>query len=219
MVALRPPIICLVTDRRQLPDPTEDNLVRLTTQAAAAGVTMIQIRERDLDDRALFSLTTRIVAAVRDVDTAVLVNDRADIAVAARASGVHLRSDSVPTDRVRAIAPGGFLIGRSIHSVAEAPAEGVDYLVMGTVFPTSSKPAGTAIAGTEAVRAVCRRSTAPVLAIGGISADNTAKIAQSGAAGIAAITLFTSLFKDRTDHELRAVLEQVVAKVRAAWIT
>jgi thiamine-phosphate pyrophosphorylase len=214
------PIICLVTDRSRLPYPREHNLILLAAAAASAGVDLIQVRERDLDDRRLFSLTTRIVAAAAGTDAAVVVNDRADVAIAAGASGVHLRSDSVPTVRVRTIAPAGFLVGRSIHSAAEAAAEsaaGVDYLLMGTVHPTPSKPSGTAIAGVEGLRAACRASAVPVIAIGGISAENAGEIGRSGAAGIAAITLFASVFKDGTGQEGVRPLEEIVARVRAAW--
>jgi thiamine-phosphate diphosphorylase len=221
MAALVRPLICLVTDRRQLPDPPEDHLVRLVARAAEAGVNLIHIRERDLDDRSLFALTTRIVAAVAGCGTAVVLNDRADIAMAAGASGVHLRSDSAPTARVRALTSAGFLVGRSIHSPAEADAESataVDYLLMGTIYPSPSKPSGTAIAGLPGLQAVCRRASVPIIAIGGISADNIAEVARTGAAGIAAITLFASLFKDRTDRELGAALGRVVAGVRRAWM-
>ena len=184
------PIICLVTGGRGLERP----LLELIAEAAQAGVDLIQIRERRLDDRALADLTRRAVDASRGTGSRILVNDRVDIALAAHAGGVHLRGDSVAASRIRALAPDGFLIGRSVHDPAEAAAVeadgGCDYLVFGTVFPSTSKPSTDAIAGPDALREVCARVAIPVLAIGGISIENVSQVAASGASGIAAISLF-----------------------------
>jgi thiamine-phosphate pyrophosphorylase len=183
----------MVTDRTRLHPAGEDALVAQVAAAAAAGVHLIQVREHDLDARALFELVKRCVAAVRATRTRILVNDRADIALAAGAAGVHLRGDSVPASRIRRVAPRGFLVGRSIHGVDEAAAVaaagGVDYLLFGTVFDTVSKP-GRPPAGVEALAAVAARVPIPVLAIGGITAARTGRLAAAGAAGYAAIGLF-----------------------------
>jgi len=184
------PIICLVTGGRGLEGP----LVELIAEAAQAGVDLIQIRERRLDDRALADLTRRAVDASRGTGSRILVNDRVDIALAAHAGGVHLRGDSVAASRIRALAPDGFLIGRSVHDPAEAEAVeadgGCDYLVFGTVFPSTSKPSTDPISGPDTLREVCARVAIPVLAIGGISIENVSQVAASGASGIAAISLF-----------------------------
>jgi thiamine-phosphate pyrophosphorylase len=214
------PIICLVTDRRQLPDPAEEHLVRLVAQAIAAGVNLVHVRERDLDDRRLYSLTRRIVAAAAGTTAIVVVNDRTDIALAAGASGVHLRSDSVPADRVRSIVPDGFLVGRSVHSAHEAAAAaatGVDYLVMGTIYPTPSKPQGAPLAGLRGLEATCRSVQRPVVAIGGITSANVREVAAAGAAGIAAIGLFVEATRDRTEGEIAISLARVVAALRAGF--
>jgi thiamine-phosphate pyrophosphorylase len=124
----------------------------------------------------------------------VLVNDRVDIAMASGAAGVHLRSDSMPAGRVRSVTPPGFLIGRSVHRVdeaARASADGaVDYLLFGTVFPTSSK-SDVEAAGAAALASVCAAVTVPVLAIGGVTQQRFAEVAAAGAAGFAAIGLFS----------------------------
>ena len=182
-----------VTDRRRL-GLTPDALVARAAHVAQQGVSVIQVRERDLPDRELAALVRRVLRAVHDTSTIVLVNDRTDVAIAAGAAGVHLRADSVPGSRVRAIAPAGFVIGRSVHDDREvdaAIAEGVyDYLLFGTVFPSAGKPAGHAAAGLDALREVCRRSPVPVIAIGGIDASRVPLVEQAGAAGFAAIGLF-----------------------------
>ena len=201
MADLRRPAICLVTDRRRLPSPQHDNLVRLAASAAAAGVDLIHLRERDLDDRSLLALARDVVRAA--AGARVVVNDRADIAIAAGAAGVHLRADSVPASRLRAWVPEPFLIGRSIHSAEEAGRVegGLDYLVLGTVYPTASKPGRTGVVGLEALREACRATRLPVLAIGGITADRVTDIAAAGAAGFAAIGLFADLAgADRGDN-------------------
>ena len=210
------PIICLVTDRQRT--GTEDDQVRLAGVAAEAGVTLVHVRERDLDDRQLYDLTTRIVDAVRTTPAKVVVNDRVDVALGAGAHGVHLRADSFPAARVRRIVPGPFIIGRAVHSAAEAADAGdVDYVVMGTVFPTRSKRQGTALAGLAGLEAACRVSPVPVLAIGGVAADNLANVAAAGAAGIAAIGLFSDTYSHTSQAKRDAALCDVVARIRGAF--
>ena len=96
-------MICLVTDRRRLSIAADDidRLVDLVAAAARAGIDLIQIRERDLDARQLAALVRRCVDAVEGTGTKVLVNDRADVAIAAGAHGVHLRGDSIAAPAVR----------------------------------------------------------------------------------------------------------------------
>ena len=190
-------LICLVTDRRRLsPDSTLsasiDRLVHFVGAAAAAGVDLIQLREPDLGARLLETLAERCVDAARGAH--VLVNDRLDVALAARAAGVHLRSDSVDAATARAVAAPGFLIGRSVHGVDEAVDVSrhgaLDYLVFGAVFTTASKPAGHPAAGLEPLVQICATVSVPVLAIGGMTLDRAPAVARSGAAGVAAIGLF-----------------------------
>jgi thiamine-phosphate diphosphorylase len=218
-MALHIPAICLVTDRQRMIPATDAGLVRLIASASAAGVDVIQIRERGRDDRELVALTRQIVAVSTGTRAKVIVNDRADIAIAAGAAGVHLRADSVPADRIRPIAPAGFLVGRSAHSVTEARAaadSGVDYLVMGTVYTTKSKPGATVRSGLSQLREVCRTVSIPVLAIGGISKDNVSEVAAAGAAGVAAIGIFTDIFNEHDHRELDGPLRETVAALRHA---
>jgi thiamine-phosphate diphosphorylase len=218
--ALARPIICLVTDRRRLPQPDEDALVRLVAHASAAGVNLVHIRERDLDDRRLLELTRRVMTVVK-AGTAVVVNDRTDVALAAGAAGVHLRADSVPADRLRRLVPEGFLIGRSVHSAAEAAKaadSGVDYVVMGTTFATASKEEGMPLAGIDGLADACRAGRVPVLAIGGVTADNVREVAAAGAAGIAAIGLFAETLTAAAPQEIEIAMRGVVNRIRGAWI-
>jgi thiamine-phosphate pyrophosphorylase len=182
-----------VTDRRRF-GLEPDALVPLAVRAAGLGVDVVQIRERDLTDVALLALTRSIMAALAGRPVRVLVNDRADVAIAAGAAGVHLRGDSPPASRVRAFAPSGFVIGRSVHTLEEIDAAaadgGCDYLMFGTVFSSAGKRAGHPVAGIDRLAEACRRSPLPVIAIGGITPDREPDVARSGAAGLAAVGWF-----------------------------
>ena len=193
-------------------DESADALVRLVRQATDCGVNLVQLREPAMADGALLTLVRRVLDAVDRDHTSVLVNDRTDVALASGAGGVHLRGDAVRASRVRAIAPDGFLIGRSVHSVEEAvdaqADAGVDYLVFGTVFPSFSKPKDHRTAGVAALREVCGSVRVPVIAIGGINAERAAEVAAAGAAGIAAIGMFADAVTDEGDR-MRDVIRQV----------
>ena len=202
-----PPVICMVT-ARQLSSPDADrSLVDRVRMAARSGVHLVQLRQPDYETWALTRLVEQAVDAVRGTRARVLVNDRLDIALAGGAHGVHLRGDSSPASRVRAFAPAGFIVGRSVHSAEEARQVaregGLDYLIFGTVFSTPSKPdqPGTGIAP---LAEACVAIPLPVLAIGGMSEDRLGVVASSGAAGFAAINLFA----DRDPASLVSIVDR-----------
>jgi thiazole tautomerase (transcriptional regulator TenI) len=207
-------LICLVTDRHRLspesaPAQSLDRLVTLVGAAAWAGVDIIQIRERDLEARELATLAERCVAEAGH-RSRIVVNDRMDVAVGAGAHGVHLRSTSVHAVTARGLAPPGFLIGRSVHSAAEAEGVsrrgGLDYLIFGTIFPTTAKPEGHRVSGLESLAIAAGTASVPVLAIGGITLDRTEAVAKTGAAGVAAIGLFIPPAGVTVERHLTAVL-------------
>jgi thiamine-phosphate pyrophosphorylase len=192
-------VVCVVTDRVRLrPHATAtEQLAALAAQARAAaraGADLLHLRERDLPDRDLLALLREIVEAVAGHGLRVLVNDRADIAMAAAADGVHLRADSIGAAAVRRLAP-GMIVGQSAHARAEAgaaAAAGADFVVLGTLFPTLSKPHGHPTLGLETLRAIAADLTVPVLAIGGVNQTNIEAVARAGAAGVAAIGWFAT---------------------------
>jgi thiamine-phosphate diphosphorylase len=198
----------MVTDRAR--SDGEDRLVQVVGFAAAAGVHLVQVRERDLEAKVLLDLVRRCLSAVERTHTRVLVNDRVDVALAAGAHGVHLPSRGVPAQRIRRMAPPGFLIGRSVHGIEEATAVvragGLDFLVFGTVFPSGSKP-GVRPAGVEGLREVAATVPIPVLGIGGITAERIETVISAGAAGIAAIGLFADASQDGPDGLHRLVTQ------------
>ncbi len=163
--SLAVPILCAVTDRRRLP------ILAHVAAAADAGVDWVQIREPDLPAAELYEVVRHAVAEVSGsaARTRIIVNDRLDVALAAGAHGVHLRGTSFDASRARAlVAARDFLIGRSVHSVEEAvaveAAGGLDYLIFGTMFPTTSKPEGHPLAGPEALAS--RRRGVPAAGAG-----------------------------------------------------
>jgi thiamine-phosphate pyrophosphorylase len=190
-------LICLVTDRRRLVATAAADadatgcLIAQVRHAVDAGVDLIQIRERDLEARALAQLVTDVLAMTRGTATRVVVNDRLDVALACGADGVHLRGDSLSIAAARRLAPAPFLIGRSVHAPDEAAAaDGADYLIAGTVFASASKSFAPPQLGVSGLRALVAAAPAPVLAIGGITLNCVAAVAESGAAGVAAIGMF-----------------------------
>jgi thiamine-phosphate pyrophosphorylase len=186
-----------VTDRRRLAgasapfDSARKLLLDQLRDAVDAGVDLIQVRERDLDAAALAALVADVVALARGTESRVVVNDRLDVALACGAAGVHLRGDSISAAHAHRIVPSGFLIGRSVHAVEEmSAADGCDYLIAGTVFPSRSKGSGASLLGIDGLRAIVRAARAPVLAIGGVTPARFDEIIATGAAGVAGIGLF-----------------------------
>lgn len=190
--------------------------------AINARIDFLQIRERDLEPSDLAAIVSDIVAMARGTATRVLVNDRVDVALACGAAGVHLRGDSVPAAAVRSIVPAGFVIGRSVHTVAEAVAAGasVDYLIAGTVWPTPAKPPGRPVLGIDGLAAIVRAVGVPALAIGGVTLDRIGEVAACGGAGIAGIGLFMDSAPGNASVRYRAVpLEEIAGAARARFDT
>jgi thiamine-phosphate pyrophosphorylase len=182
-------------------------------RAAAAGADWIQIREKDLEARALVELARFAAAETRGTAARVLVNDRLDVALAAAAAGVHLGEKSLPLEMAiewrRSAGRLNFTIGVSCHSLESARAAergGGDYIFFGPVFATPSKAAFGPPQGIERLREVCASVEIPVLAIGGVNLENARACVAAGAAGVAAIRLFQDA---KNEAELAAILKGI----------
>jgi thiamine-phosphate pyrophosphorylase len=175
--------------------------------ALEAGVDVIQVRERDLAAGPLFELVSRVRARAASTSTLVLVNERADVAKAAGAAGVHLPSSGFAADRLRGVMSPSWVIGRSVHP-GDAPADtdACDYLLFGTVFPSESKGEGSPVAGLDALRTAARDTRRPVVAIGGITPDRARACLDAGAAGVAAIGAFLPPGRARDALGVRAAV-------------
>ena len=186
-----------ITDRTRLAGADEDAaLVAFVAAVAAAGVDAVQVRERDWADGRLLRVTRAVCEAVRHTRCRVLVNERAHVAWAAGAHGVHLRSTGMPAARLRAVQPAGQLVGRSVHvEDGAAVASGTDYVLFGTVFASASKAAAAPVAGLPALAEWAgRRGMVPVVAVGGIDVARCEAVRDAGACGIAGIDLFASAY-------------------------
>ena len=177
--------------------PDDDDFIRvlhLAEAAVAAQISLFQIREKNLSARVLYELAARATKITRGSLTKLLVNDRLDVALAAGADGVHLRSTSLPARVVRKLAGPEFLIGASTHSLEtarDARDSGADFAVFGPVFETESKRAYGPPQGLDKLQQVASDLQGfPVVALGGITLDNAESCFAAGASGIAGIRLF-----------------------------
>ncbi|MEO8137224.1 MAG: thiamine phosphate synthase [Betaproteobacteria bacterium] len=157
----------------------------------------VQIREPHLTTRDLASLVRRISAkldpGVPRILVRILVNDRADVAIASGAAGVHLRDHAISPRLIRRIAPPGFIVTVACHdadAVRRAEAEGADYALLAPIFAPLSTPLERPPLGLAALRQIVSQVKIPVIALGGITAENTPLCIEAGAAGIAGITMF-----------------------------
>ena len=178
--------------RRQSSGSDPAFLIEFINRAVAAGVDMVQVRERDLPARDIAYLSEAVTKSARLAGARVLVNDRADIA-ACVADGVHLTTRSLTAEAVRRAFGPELLIGVSTHNLEEALAAergGADFVVFGPVFETASKAAYGEPVGVEALAQTAARLNIPVLALGGITLSNFQQTLDAGAAGVAGISIF-----------------------------
>ena len=190
-----------ISDRRGLEAVT---LTAWGQALASAGIPAVQLREKDLPDRAVYELLRELRRALPA--TRLLANGRADLAIAAGADGVHLPADGIPTAILRRRFGDALLIGRSTHTVDDVAREaqsGADYVTFGPVFASPGK--GEPI-GLDALAAAAEQGI-PVLALGGVGIAELPRVATAGAAGAAGIRLFQDL----------ARLPEVVAAAREAF--
>jgi thiamine-phosphate diphosphorylase len=211
------PLMCYVTDRHELAEPSL--LSEQISRAVAAGIDWIQIREKDLSARELLEVARAAVkvaaASARANATRIIINDRLDVALAAGAGGVHLGEASMTVAVVSAWRSGAiaenvglknFLIGASCHSVEAvrtAERDGADYVIFGPVFATPSKEHFGEPQGIKLLADASKAVRIPVLAIGGIAETNARECFAAGAAGIAAIRMFSGA------RNLAAVVERL----------
>ena len=172
------------------PQPAAGSLVDVVTECLEAGCRAIQLRDKEASATDLYRQALELLPLIRKHDALLFVNDRLDVALAAGANGVHLGPDDIPVEAVRELVPDGFLIGYSTDDPAvgrAAAAAGADYLGVGAVFGTTSKPGlqDEAI-GPGRVGEVVRSSGIPCVGIGGITEDNAGAVAVQGA-GVAVL--------------------------------
>ena len=184
-------LICLITDG----ETTERNftakkskILNLITTAVEAKISLIQIREKRLAARLVYEIVLEAANLTRRTDTKILVNDRADIAQAANADGVHLTRTSLSAATIRRSFPRDFIVGVSAHTIEKAEIAKRDGANFVTFSPIFSSPGKGDSQGVEKLKEVCEHLRPfPVIALGGINETNFAKVLEAGAGGFAAI--------------------------------
>ena len=163
-------------------------------RAVAGGATTVQVRDPDASGRELHELVARVREELVGTGAALLVDDRLDVALTAGADGVHLGQSDLPVERARAVAGTDLLVGWSVTNRAELdaanalPAGTVDYLGVGPVLPTSTKPGHARPTGVGGLRELVAATELPTVAIGGVHVDNAAEIAATGVGGLCVVS-------------------------------
>jgi thiamine-phosphate pyrophosphorylase len=183
-----------------------DGLIARAAAAAHGGATCIQVRLKDVPPHDLVTVARELVRAV---GVPVILNDRADVAIAAGAAGVHLGPDDLPPAGVRRFAPPDFIIGVSVGSDEEAPnAAAADYAGIGPFFKTGSKPDAGEPLGAEGFSRLAAQIGIPAVAIGGVTAGNAREAIAAGAAGVALIAgIFASSDPEEAARRVRSAIE------------
>ena len=224
MKNLGAPVLCYVTDRNGLPGiRSAGDFSDRISPAVTCGVDWVQIREKDMSSPELCEIARALTlsgrkAGMRQLERCcakIIVNDRLDVALAAGAAGVHLGGESLRVAeinklRATSVFPERFLVGASCHSledVREAERDGADYVFFGPVFTTPSKEKFGAPQGIERLAETSRSVKIPVIAIGGITAENAASCVRAGAAGVAAIRMFQEA--ENLQEMVRALRERM----------
>ena len=201
-----------VTDRAWAAD--EDDFLAQVEAAIDGGATIVQLREKHLDEDAFLKEAERFVALCRRKGVISIINDNVEIAVRTSADGVHVGQEDLEAGRARALLGPDRIIGVSAHNVEEAlaaQAAGADYLGTGAAFVTGTKTDAKPIS-RETIRAVTAAVDIPVVAIGGINAGNILKLAGSGVDGVAVVSaIFGAEDPGRATAELRELSVQMVA--------
>ena len=203
-----PPFVCLITKGEATPENYFSERARILEtihDAAGDGVSIIQIREKHLPARLLFDLVREAVKVRVGTPIRIFVNERADVALAAGADGVHLPEHSLTTEVIRESVAPELMIGRSVHSIEsakQAATSGADYIFFAPVFETPGK--GEPV-GVAELKRVCDALVGyPVIALGGIDETNVRDVLDAGASGIAAIrSLHDSASRKRMIDRLR----------------
>ena len=176
------------------------------------GVNLVQLREKDLPGGRLLEIAERL-RTVTEGSALFFINERLDVAMACGADGVQLGEDGIPARAAREVVGEGRLIGRSVHSAegaADAEAQGADFLVVGSVFPTTSHPT----AGPGGLRLLSKtadRSRLPFVGIGGITAANVQDVIGAGASGAAVISSILA------SEDPRKAARELKDSIDASW--
>jgi thiamine-phosphate pyrophosphorylase len=180
--------VYLVTDPGLCGPRGVDEVVRA---AIGGGATVVQLRDPEAKTAALLERARALVALLRPAGIPLIINDRVDVALAARADGVHVGQLDMPVADARALLGPDRILGLSISTLAQldrAELQFVDYLGVGPIFPTQTKPDARAPIFPSGLAAIVGRSDLPIVAIGGLNAGNAGEAIRAGAQGVAVVS-------------------------------
>ena len=200
-----------VTDRAWVGRQTLSEQIE---DALRGGVTLVQLREKNLAKEEFVAEAKAVLALCRQYGVPLIINDRLDVALESGADGVHVGIEDAPVSEIRRQAGPDFIIGATAKTVAQAKAAqaaGADYLGVGAVFSTSTKP-DAADVSLETLSSICRAVSIPVVAIGGIKKENLPELAGTGIAGVAVVSaIFAAPDIRKAAEELRQLSEAAAA--------
>lgn len=189
--------------------------VELARLAIAGGADAIQFRQKTGATREMIEVARQMKKLCEESDVKFIVNDRVDVAIAAGADGVHLGQDDFPIPLARELLGEGMIIGGSAATIAEARkclSQGADYVGFGPVYPTTSKDDAGPVSGIDILKQVVEALPLPIIAIGGISAENTLEAMRAGAHGIAVISaVCCQEDPERATRALHKVLQEAMS--------
>ena len=199
----------LVTDRSFLHGRS---LEEVTAQAVAGGCTLVQLREKSLSSGDFFQLARALKEQLQPFRVPLIIDDRADIMLAAGADGVHVGQSDIPAAAVRALIGPEHILGVSAHTLEEAlqaERDGADYLGVGAMFPTATKPDASVIS-MEELRKITARIHSPAVVIGGINRKTLPLFAGTGIQGAAVVS---DIMGDHDPRRASEILKKEMEKI------
>ena len=198
------------------------DLETVVLQAVEGGVTLVQLREKDIDTRSFIDLGLRLKAALAGSGVPLLINDRVDVALAVDADGVHIGQSDMPYGMARRLLGPGTIIGLSVETmdeVVQANGLDVDYIAVSPVFATSTKTDTLTPFGYEGLERACKLTRHPVCGIGGMNAGTVGRAIACGADGVAVVSAIVSAPDPRiASKNLKSIIDNELDKRRLGCI-
>ena len=192
----------------------EKTLYQQIEDALKGGVTIVQLREKSLDDESFVKEAIEVKELCHRYNVPLIINDNVSVALKSGADGVHVGLEDTPVSEIRKVVPRDFIVGATCKTVEQAKIaenSGADYMGVGAVFPSSTKENAVRIT-TEQLKEICSSASIPAVAIGGITAENIMEIKGGGIAGIAVVSaIFSAENIEKATQELKKKAREVTA--------
>lgn len=200
----------LVTDSEGF---SEEEFLSKIEEALESGVTLLQLREKQREGKDLFHLADKVNKLAQKYNVPLIIDDRADIALAVGAAGVHVGQSDLPVAAARKIMGEDKIVGataKTVEQALEAQNQGADYLGVGAMYPTTTK-VKTVITSPDTLKDICDTVDIPAIAIGGLNSTNLDILKGKGMAGISVVSaIMKSTDVKSTTRELRKAVEEVL---------